>query len=196
MVPLSAASSENGAAEPRLNEGGSTRLLPKGPPVRRRERMPMRLDPGAPRVGERPAGAESGVVVVDLAAREVLILVEAGDLKKVVRGRWDGLTGLRISRGECKAVEGNDGVEATALVKAKGDDGLAKSLTGKKAVLSTPPFDRLEKRVGSTFSKSSLSTASDALRLPDGLAGRAVRLLVESPDAVNRMLEGWAGTNC
>lgn len=178
MVPLRAASRENGAAEPRLNEGGSTRL--KGPPVRRRERMPARLEP---RVGERPAGAERG----DDLAREVLILA-AGDLGcRKVRGRWDGLAGLRTSRGDC-AVTGNEGVEA-ALVKTKGDD-LTKSLTGKK-LLSTPPFDRLEKRVGSTFSKSSPSTASAALRLPEEWAGTAVagvsEMCLERPCAVECM---------
>ena len=87
-----------------------------------------------------------------------------------LRGRDEGLTGRRISRGEAWTVPGNDGMDA-ALVKVKGD-GLTKSLVGKK-VLSAPPFDRLEKRVGSTFSKSSTSTASDALRLPEVLVGRA-----------------------
>lgn len=70
MVPLRAASREKGAADPRLNEGGSTR--PKELPVRRFDRMPMRLDP---RVGERPAGAEREVDLV----MAVLILA-AGDL--------------------------------------------------------------------------------------------------------------------
>lgn len=50
-----AASSENGAGK-RLNEGGSTRA---NVPARRRLRMPMRL---LPRVGERPAGADMGVL--------------------------------------------------------------------------------------------------------------------------------------
>jgi hypothetical protein len=66
---------------------------------------------------------------------------------------------------------GKDGVEA-AFVKTNGD-GLTKSFVGKK-LLSAAPFDRLEKRVGSTFSKSSPSTASEALRFPAGLTGIAV----------------------
>jgi hypothetical protein len=166
MVPLSAASRENGAAEPRLKDGGSTRAKDP-PPVRRRERMPIRLEP---RVGERPAGAERGddlaMVVLILAAGAPEVLAE----RKDDRGRWEGRTGLRMSRGDCTVVK--DGTDA-ALVRVKGD-GLAKSLMGKK-VVSTPPFDRLENRVGSTFSKSSPSTASEALRLPEALEGRAVR---------------------
>jgi hypothetical protein len=78
---LSAASREKGVVA-RLKEGGSTRV--KGLPVRRRwERRPTRLEP---RVGERPAGADSG----DL---EMLrFSLAAGDLGcRSVRGRGEAV---------------------------------------------------------------------------------------------------------
>jgi hypothetical protein len=50
------------------------------------------------------------------------------------------------------------------LVKTK-DEGFRLSLVGKK--LSTP-LDLLENKVGSTFSESSISTDSEALRLTEG----------------------------
>jgi hypothetical protein len=63
IVPERAASMENPrAGDGALNFGGSTRV--NGDAVRRRLRIPMRL-----RVGERPAGADSGV---GLEEREVL----------------------------------------------------------------------------------------------------------------------------
>ncbi len=154
MVPFSAASRENGAGAPRPRAGGSTRE--KAAPVRRRlERMPMRLEP---RLGERPAGAESG----DLA-RFVLSLA-AGDL------------GWRSDRGRAEAVRpgletgswmsARDGAEA-ALVRTK-EDGLTEALPEKKL---SAPLLRLENRTGSTFSKSSISTRSEALRLLTGEDG-------------------------
>lgn len=91
-----AASREKGAGE-RLNEGGSARAKA---PFRRRLRMPIRL---LPRVGERPAGADLGV----LAPRDTLLLsFVAGDL------------GFRIDRGRAGApLRGllNCGVERPSL---------------------------------------------------------------------------------
>jgi hypothetical protein len=94
MVPLRAASRLNGAAAPRLNCGGSTR---ENAETRRRlERRPLRLL----RVGERPAGAESG----EGRAMDVLSLV-TGDLawrmvrdRGVASGREMGSADLAVLR--------------------------------------------------------------------------------------------------
>lgn len=100
-----------------------------------------------PRVGERPAGAESG----DDLTMPALILA-AGDLGcSRLRGR--GRVGFELVNAGLSA-------RGAAFFRIK-EDGLRESLEGKKL---SRPLDRLENTDGSTFSKSSVST-SEALRL-------------------------------
>lgn len=140
---MRAASRLKGTAERTLKEGGSTRAKP----LARRREMPERLA----RVGERPAGAESG-------GRDTEVLsLERGDLAvREGRARGRGVLevdlGLERSEGLVKPGKGSEG-----LVKVKGSEALVK-------LKASGPLARLEKRVGSTFSLSS-STSSEALRL-------------------------------
>jgi hypothetical protein len=63
---------------------------------------------------------------------------------------------------------GDEWVLVGVLVKIIDD--LDKSFDGKALLV---PLDLLEKRIGSTFSKSSASARSDAFRLPAGDADKA-----------------------
>lgn len=125
----------------------------KGDAVRLRlDRMPTRL---LPRVGERPAGAVRGD---DLAT--LVFNLAAGDLGlRIERGRGDeALTGL-MTEDRASLLDNDDVETEDALVSTK-LDGLKKSL-----VRLSDPFDRLEKKMGSTFSESSRPATSEALRL-------------------------------
>lgn len=153
MVPLSAASRENGVLASSWKAGGSTRA--KEPAVRRRlERRPARF----PLVGERPAGTEKG----DDLTTPVFSLA-AGDLGcSVRRGVEEGLMGLMMVL--------VSGVGVAAVVRTK-LAGLTKSL------VKSPPdeaLERLEKAAGSTFSES--ISKNSAFRFPMGVpeAGEAI----------------------
>lgn len=114
--------------------------------------MPERL----PRVGERPAGAETGDDLVMAVLRRA-----AGDLGWRVRlGVELCLSGsLAEVDADAAGVEG-----AAALVRTKEEAGLSRaSLRGEAVVV---PLERLAKRTGSTFSESSSTSRSSALRLP------------------------------
>lgn len=130
----------------------------KGPAVRRRfERIPEHL----PRVGERPAGTESGKDFLKL----VLSLAEGDFGWRVLRGVEAGLTGLVRERASAGTV--------MALVRTK-LAGLTKSAANGLAV---DVLDRLAKRDGSTFSESWKSVDS-TFRLPTGVEGEAVQQCV------------------
>lgn len=148
-----AASRENGVDE-RLNVGGSIRVAP----VRRLLRMPIRL---LPRVGERPAGADMGVV----EPRERLLSFLAGDFGfRMDRERGDApLRGLAKTEAEIPSLPlGNAEVEEDLVRMNVG--GLMKSLLEPSDAL---PLDLLENRsAGSTFSKSSTFRKSATLRFP------------------------------
>lgn len=136
---MRAASRLNGTAEETLKEGGSTR--PK--PLALRREMPARL----PRVGDRPAGAESGG-----RGTEVLSL-EMGDFA-LRAGRARGRGVLEVDLGLERKSEG---LRASLVRLGKESEPLAK-------LKASEPLARLAKREGSTFSQSS-STSSEALRL-------------------------------
>lgn len=159
-----AASRENGVDE-RLNAGGSIRVKV---PVRRLLRMPIRL---LPRVGERPAGADMGL----LAPRERLLSFFAGDLGfRMDRGRGDGpFRGLLNTEADTPSLLlGNAEVEDDLVTMNEG--GLKKSLPAPSAL------DLLENRsAGSTFSKSSTLRNSATLRFPgDDRAAKSLALVV------------------
>lgn len=119
-----------------------------------------------PRVGDRPAGAVRGDGA-DCWVMRVLRLLKRADLGwRMVRGLEAVVEGSEENLGVASLVIG-----VAALVRMKLPDGLKKSLV--KSLLPSAPLGRLEKRVGSTFSKSSVST-SEALRLMEA-TGRAAR---------------------
>ena len=139
MVPFRAASRLKGTAEATLKEGGSTR--PK--PLALRREMPERF----PRVGDRPAGAESGGRGTDVLS------LETGDLEfRAGRARGRGV--LEVDLGLERKSEG---LRASLVKLGKGSELLAK-------LKASEPLARLAKSEGSTFSQSS-STSSEALRL-------------------------------
>jgi hypothetical protein len=124
--------------------------------------MPILLEP---RVGERPAGADSGE---DLA-RAVLSLA-AGDLGwRKLRGLGHVILDLSEPPAEA-SLFWKLGTEA-AFVRIN-EEGFKKSLEGENK--SMAPLDRLEKSRGSTFSKSSVSMASEAFLLTGELTEIAV----------------------
>lgn len=155
-----AASKENGVEE-RLNVGGSIRVKV---PVRRLLRMPIRL---LPRVGERPAGADMGLLV----PRERLLSFFAGDFGfRIDRGRGDApFRGLLNTEADTASLLLGNAEVVDDLVMMN-DGGLKKSLFKPSA------FDLLENRsAGSTFSKSSTLRKSATLRFPG--VERAVKSL-------------------
>ena len=97
---MRAASRLKGTAGPAtLKEGGSTRAKPL---ALRRERMPERL----PRVGERPAGAESGA-----RGTEEVLSLEMGDLGfRVARGRGRGVLEADLGAGAAALVRKSEGL--------------------------------------------------------------------------------------
>lgn len=121
---------------------------------RRDERRPVRL----PRVGDRPAGADSGE---DLTIP--VFNLEAGDLGfRTLRGRGAATLGVLV----ILLVEDD-------LVSRK-VEGLTKSLVAKE--VSEEPLTRFEKMIGSTFS-ASLSSGSEDFRFPGEVVETAVRCL-------------------
>lgn len=128
-----------------------------------------------PRVGDRPAGADMGV----LEPRERLLSFLAGDFGfKMDRTRGDApLRGLLKTEAETPSLlPGNTGVEEDLVMMNVG--GLKNSLLEPLEELA---LDRLENRsAGSTFSKSSTLRKSAALRFPgddNGMAGNLLALV-------------------
>lgn len=176
-----AASSENGA-ENRLKDGGSTRA---NVPVRWRLRMPTRL---LPRVGERPAGADIGVADLE----SLLLSFFAGDLGfRMDRGR-DGAarTGLLYVELQRPSLLETAGVEDD-LVRTK--VGALKKSLSRRSELALERFEK--SRAGSTFSKSSTSSRSTALRLlgdETGIAGPKLVLVLQVGRGAPSSIEGSA----
>lgn len=107
-----------------------------------------------PRVGERPAGAEAA----DDLVMPVLSLAAGALDWRARREAGVGFLGLRKRR-ELEA-----GAEDGVVVLSTYAEGLMKSLVRSLAV---SPLERFAKKMGSTFSESSVSIDS-ALRLPLG----------------------------
>lgn len=123
-------------------------------PVRRRLRMPIRL---FPRVGERPAGADMGVID---ALDRLLAIFRVGDFGfRMDRGREEAAL-IRLY-GERPSLLANVGTEVDLARKKVG--GLKKLLLWPSG-LDLARLDR--SRAGSRFSKSLASKKSAALRLP------------------------------
>lgn len=125
---------------------------------RRVFRIPERLL----RVGDRPAGAESG------EDRATLVLILAtGDLGfKIVREGVAALGGLATVTGKSFVL--------ADLVRMKVGGFMNESLV----VTLSAPLARLENKIGSTFSESSNSVTSDAFRLTGDELEAAVSWLV------------------
>ena len=130
-----------------------------------------------PRVGDRPAGADRG----DGLTTPVLTLA-AGDLGcSKLRAR--GVAGL----GGLTMLPVDDDLVMSTVV------GLIKS--AKPEELSAA-LDRFENRVGSTFSESSVSTASAALRLP-AVGDRArTQFSHDSISKEEKIRQNWPWTRC
>lgn len=166
-----AASRENGVEE-RLNVGGSIRVKV---PVRRLLRMPIRL---LPRVGERPAGADMGV----LEPRDRLLSFLAGDF------------GFRMDRGRGDAPWKTE-AEIPSLLLGTAEvveDLVMRNAVGlKKSLLELPDefaFGLLDNRsAGSTFSKSSTLRKSATLRFP----GDDNAMAVDSLAMIRRPGQWW-----
>lgn len=147
-------------------------------PARRRLSMPMRL---LPRGGERPAGADIGLL--EVWARLLAIFL-AGDLGfRMERGRV--MATLRGLHEERPSLPDNVGTEVDLVRRKAG--GLKKSLPRPSELI----LARLERsRAGSTFSKSLALKKSATLRLPGevtmGMADEA-RLASRRPRKVPQL---------